>query len=198
MAHQKENHSDCPVWGPGAHHHLQGRQDQYPHFLGVGSEAQTGEVASWGHAIRKWSGASVQTLKPILLVTTVALMSLLIFPLCTPSLCSPPGDCVGCGESAVDPLTSLVLFTTLQKSCTCHPGPPTCPAASARSTPWPSCAPIFGRGPMPTPLASRSPSPSPQRQSLQLPQSPAGWLGVGGAPFRKPLRLSPSHGFHKG
>ncbi|XP_035139493.3 radial spoke head protein 6 homolog A isoform X7 [Callithrix jacchus] len=40
-----------------------------------------------------------------------------------------------------------------QKSCICHPGPCACPAASAHSIRWPSCAPTSGPEPMPTPVA---------------------------------------------
>ena len=108
------------------------------------------------------------------------------------------GLCIAGGRgAAAQSLTSLVLSAPLQKSCTWHRGPPACPAPSARSIPWRSCAPIFGQGPMHTPVASRStPSFSQQRALLQLPQSltywgnPLGWAKIGSAPLRKPLEAA--------
>ena len=122
-----------------------------------------------------------------------------------PPLYLPSRGLCRAGEAAAWPLTSLLLSAPPQKSCTCHPGPPACPAASARSTPWLSCAPISGQGPMPTPVASRSsPSASQQRAPLQLHQSQAGWgnspgwADIGTAPFRKPPGANLPHSAPRG
>ena len=92
--------------------------------------------------------------------------SLLPAVLLSPSLL---GGCALQGRAAAPSLTSLVLSAPLQKSCTWHRGPPACPAASARSIPWRSCAPISGQGPMPTPVASRSSPSFPQQRALLQP-----------------------------
>lgn len=96
VAKRRENHSSCAVWGPGLTATLQGRRDYY--------------CPSWVWALRlrqvTWlpgdtqeegvSRARVQTLKPVLLVTTVPFTPLLIFPLYpVPSL--PPGAVQGHG-----------------------------------------------------------------------------------------------------
>lgn len=139
-----------------------------------GSNTEAGAVGSRSslHALRR---------PPSLLPSGLLSLSLL-------------GGCALQGRAAAQSLTSLVLSAPLQKSCTWHRGPPACPAASARSIPWRSCAPISGQGPMPTPVASRSsPSFPQQRALLQLHQSlawwgnPPGWAKIGSAPFRKPL-----------
>lgn len=164
-------------------------------FLGAGTEAQAGAWLSGG--TQREGGP-----EPGPLVSTVPLMphppvSFLTAP-------CPPGCWTGRGEPSGEPLTFLKLFTPLppQKSCTCHPGLPACPAASVHSTPWLSCAPISGRGPTPTPLASRS-SPGPPAEGAPTTGSrsnSAGRAEIGReAPFRKPPGLSPSlfpQGFH--
>lgn len=163
-------------------------------------------MASSGHTERVVR-ARVQTRKPELLVPTVPFMPFRFLPLCSLpsfSLLSLGGGgrcgglCIAGGRgAAAQSLTSLVLSAPLQKSCTWHRGPLACPAPSARSIPWRSCAPIFGQGPMHTPVASRStPSFSQQRALLQLPQSltywgnPLGWAKIGSAPLRKPLEAA--------
>lgn len=151
--------------------------------MGVITEAQTGAGASWGHTARKWSGAGHSSLHALPCPP----------PLLSPLFLSPlQGGCVGLRGV----LTSLVLSTLLQKSCTCHPGPPASPAASARSTPWPSCAPIFGQGPMPMPVASRSSSsPFQQRKLLQLLQHQAEGRGRDGDQ-KDPLQEAPRADLH--
>lgn len=133
----------------------------------------------------------VPELKPVLLASTVP--STPPFTPSRPSLGEGgQGGCAGRGQPAVEPLTPDALHVP-QKSCTCHPGPPACPAPSPRSTPWRSCAPTSGRGPVPSPSASRSPPPSLPAQGAP----PAWWAEIGReaplqeAPKTEPLTLLP-------
>lgn len=154
--------------GPRAHRHPAREARLLLPFLGAATEAQTGDLASWGHT-RK-GGVQSQGSNPE--ACAVSHHSSLHTRPHFPSVARPfpPSRGLFRGtEPSVEALTSLVLFTPPQKSCTCRPGRRACPAASARSTPWPSCAPTSGRAPIPTPVASRSSSLPAEKPLQQAP-----------------------------
>lgn len=119
--------------GPQAHRLL---KDKYPHFLGAVTETQAGEVGSWGPHSKRVVPSQGSSVIAMLFTMKVPFMPQLALPLCSlPPFFLPPLQGSVQGGSA-EPLTSLVLSPPLQKSCTCHPGRPAYPAASAHSTPW--------------------------------------------------------------
>lgn len=157
---------------------------------GAGTEAPTDGMAPWG--TREEGGPEQGSSAEATTVPST--------PLFTPS--RPPSGVGGlCRAWAASSGAAdlLMLSTSPQRSCTCHPGPPACPAPSARSTRWQSCAPTSGPGPVPSPSASRSPPPTLPAEGAppgRRGNSP-GWAEIGReaplqeAPKAEPLTLLP-------